>query len=335
MSLSFAIVGCGKIANRHAEQIAKLGKLVAVCDNDFDKALQLGNQFSARPYNNFENLLKNEKQLDVVSICTPNGLHAAQSILSLKAGLHVICEKPMSLSVKDGNKMIATAETAQRKLFVVKSARYNPLVIALKNLIQENKLGKIFSFHLNCVWNRPAAYYNNLWRGSLYLDGGTLYTQFSHYIDILLLILGEHKSMVGFRKNLDHQNNIEFEDTGAAAVEMQSGAIGTIHYSVNSFEQNQEISLNIVGEKGTITLGGSYMNKVIYQHPVMINMETLEASNKENEYGFYKGSMSNHDKVYENIVKELTGKKSTTTDGAEALKTVSFIEQFYQHIPIT
>ncbi len=334
MRLSFAIVGCGKIAHRHAEQITKLGKLVAVCDNDFAKAVNIANQFSAKAYENFEDLLHNEPQLDVVSICTPNGLHKEQSILALEKAANVICEKPMSINVEDGLKMIETAKAVGKKLFVVKSARYNPLVIELKKRIEENKLGRIFSFHLNCVWNRPAVYYDNLWRGSLHLDGGTLYTQFSHYIDILLWLFGEHKSMTGFRKNLHHQNSIEFEDTGAIAVEMKSGVIGTIHYSVNSFEQNQEISLNIIAEKGTITLGGSYMNEVIYQHPIIINT-TAQTLNKENEYGFYKGSMSNHDKVYENIIRELNGEESTTTDGAEALKTVAFIEQFYQHIPLT
>ncbi len=335
MSVSFAIIGCGRIAVKHAEEICKLGNLVAVCDIDPTKAAYFAKTYTATAYYNLTDLLANEKNIDVVSICTPNGLHALQTIECLKANKHVLCEKPMSISTADAHNMIAAAEAAHKRLFIVKSARHNPLVIALKKLIDDNVLGKIFSFTVNCVWNRPTAYFSDEWRGTLALDGGTLYTQFSHYIDIVCWLLGKHSNMSGYRKNVNHTNCIEFEDTGVISLQMKNGAIGTIHYSINAFEKNQEISLNIVAEHTTIKLGGTYMNEIVYQHPVLINKDILAEINTENNYGFYKGSVSNHDKIYENVVNALSGKENIITDGNDALATVSFIEEFYNSTPLS
>jgi UDP-N-acetyl-2-amino-2-deoxyglucuronate dehydrogenase len=334
MSLSFAIIGCGRIAKRHAEQIVKVGKLIAVCDIDREKADEMAKEFAAKAYYSIEDLLASSQEIDVVSICTPNGLHAAHSILALKANKHVLCEKPLSIKTSDGLEMIAVAKEVRKKLFVVKSARYNPLITSIKNLIEEGKLGEVLSFNLNCVWNRPELYYSDSWRGTLQLDGGTLYTQFSHYIDILIWLLGEHKNLTGYRKNLFHQAAIEFEDTGTIALEMLNGAIGTIHYSVNAFEKNQEISLNLVAEKGCIKIGGSYMNEIVYQLPSTL-VEEIIITNDSNNYGFYSGSMSNHDKVYENIVKAINGESNITTDGLDAIKSVRFIEEFYAQVKIS
>ncbi len=332
MQNNFAIAGCGRISQRHAEQISSIGNVKAVCDIIPERANILADQFGAVAYYSLEQLLTAEKDIDIISICTPNGLHAAHGIQSLRAGLHVICEKPLCINTADGMKMIKAAEAASKKLFVVKSTRYNPVVEAVKGLLDNGRLGEIYSFQLNCVWNRPEAYYANTWKGTRLLDGGTLYTQFSHYIDVLLWFLGEEKSMTGFRKNAAHGKSIEFEDTGVLAVEMLSGAIGSIHYSVNAIDKNQEVSLTLVAEKGTIKLGGQFMNEIIYQQPILINTEKIKANNPANDYGFYKGSMSNHDLVYKNIMLALSGQKSSVTDGTDALKTVTFIEKFYQQI---
>ena len=335
MELSFAIVGCGRIAKRHAAEIMKVGTLLAVCDTDAENAAELATEYGVRMYLSLEEMLLKETELDVVSICTPNGLHAAQSIKCLKANKHVICEKPMCIHSNDARAMIEASIEANRRLFIVKSARYNPLVIALKNLIDEDRLGNIYSFHLNCSWNRSPNYYLNSWKGSESLDGGTLYTQFSHYIDILFWLVGDHSNITGFRKNLHHLSSIEFEDTGAICLEMHSGAVGTIHYSVNSFDLNHEISLNIIAEKGTIHLGGEYMNKIIYQQPALLDTEITQHVNGPNDYGFYRGSTSNHQQVYENIIKALGGEEHVVTDGVDALKTVVFIEEFYNKIKIS
>lgn len=330
MSVSFAIIGCGRIAKRHAEQILKVGILVAVCDIVEDRANEMAANFGTKAYYNIDDLLASEKEISIVSICTPNGVHAKQTIQCLQSNTNVLCEKPLCINVEDGKRMIAVAEKVGRKLFVVKSARYNPLVIALKRMIEENTLGKILSFNLNCNWNRPSEYFKEDWRGTHALDGGTLYTQFSHYIDILLWLFGEHKNMSGYRKNLFHQTIIEFEDTGAIALEMKNGAIGTIQYSINAFEKNQEISLNIVAEKATIKIGGSYMNEILYQCPKLISDNIIAEINSPNDYTFYKGSVSNHDKIYEDLINALEGKHSNITEGQDALKTVKFIETFYK-----
>jgi UDP-N-acetyl-2-amino-2-deoxyglucuronate dehydrogenase len=335
MSITFAIIGCGRIAKRHAEQIAKVGKLVAVCDVMEEKANEMALLYAAKAYYNIDDLLANEKNINIVSVCSPNGLHATHSISCLKAGMHVLCEKPMSIKLKDAKEMVTASLEANRKLFVVKSARYNPLITALKQLIEEDKLGKLFSFNLNCVWNRPNDYYADSWRGTNEFDGGTLYTQFSHYIDLVIWLFSDYRAMNGIRKNFAHASSIAFEDTGIISLEMKNGSIGTIHYTVNAVEKNQEIALNIVAEKATITLGGAYLNEIIYQVPTMINESVTKDTNGANDYGFYKGSASNHDKVYENVIKALNGEKNDTTDGIEAIKTVQFIEDFYNTIKLT
>jgi UDP-N-acetyl-2-amino-2-deoxyglucuronate dehydrogenase len=330
MEYRFAITGCGRIAGRHAQEIARRGKLVAVCDVVPERADALAAQYGAVAYYDHATLLATQTDLDVVSICTPNGLHTTQCLQALEAGRHVLCEKPLCLRVPDGRAMIAAAEAAGKQLFVVKSSRYNPAVAALKKLLQEGRLGKIYSFQLNCVWNRPAAYYHNNWRGSADLDGGTLFTQFSHYTDVLLWLLGDVASVTGFRSNAAHGGIIDFEDTGAIAIALQSGAIGTLHYTVNAVDHNQAVSLTIATEKATIQLGGAYLNELVYQQPVLIDPATLESGNGANDYGFYKGSMSNHDKVYENLIAALNGQGGDFADGESALKTVAFIEMIYQ-----
>jgi UDP-N-acetyl-2-amino-2-deoxyglucuronate dehydrogenase len=334
MLYQFAITGCGKIAGRHAQQAARLGKLVAVCDIEPGRANELAAQYGARAYYDYNAMLAAEKALDVVSICTPNGLHAAQSIAALQAGVNVLCEKPMCLDTADGIAMIEAAEAAGKKLFVVKSSRYNPVITQLKKILNGGGLGKVYSFQLNCVWNRPPAYYEQSWRGTMALDGGTLYTQFSHYTDVLLWLLGDAREVTGFRTNTAHKDIIEFEDTGAIAVQLESGAIGVIHYSVNALHKNQEVAFTIVAEKGTIKLAGEYMNELVYQEPQLIDTSALEKGGTANDYGFYKGSMSNHDKVYDNLVKALGGVQSTVTDGEGALKTVTFIEKIYQQVKL-
>lgn len=333
-TLRFAIIGCGKIAPRHATEIIKQSELVAVCDIVEEKANSLATQFSAKAYYSIEDLLSTEKNIDVVAICTPNGLHAEHTLLSLKAGANVLCEKPLCIHSNDGLNMIATASALEKKLFVVKSTRYNPALASLKKNIESGALGKLYSFQMNCFWNRPSEYYRNSWKGTLKLDGGSLYTQFSHYIDALLWILGDIENITGFRKNIAHQHIIEFEDTGVVAVEMKNGVTGGINWSVNTFQKNMEVSLTIIAEKGCICIGGQYMNEIKYQ---LTDGVTLEIENKgaANDYGFYKGSMSNHDKVYENLLKALQNHHHPFTHAAEGLKTVEIIERIYNSVSLS
>jgi predicted dehydrogenase len=243
LGLRFAIIGCGKIAPRHAVEIVKYGQLVAVCDIVPQRANELARLYNSVPYHSIDELLKNQNELDVVAVCTPNGLHAEHSVRALNAGSHVLCEKPLCTSSTDALRMIETAGRNNKKLFVVKSTRYNPALVALKKAIEEKRFGSIYSFQLNCFWNRPPAYYADSWKGTLQLDGGTLYTQFSHYIDALLWLLGDVSHIAGFRKNFSHQDVIQFEDAGVVAIELASGVIGGLNWSVNTFQKNMEVYL--------------------------------------------------------------------------------------------
>ena len=327
--IRFALIGCGRIAQRHAEHISKQGKLVAVCDVIREKADSLAQQYKVHAYYSVEELLLAEKEIDVVSICSPNGLHATHSIQSLKAGFHVLCEKPMAISVQDCGEMIKVSEQSNKRLFAIKQNRFNPPVAAVKQVIDEGRLGKIYSVQLSCFWNRDPDYYANSWKGTKSLDGGTLYTQFSHFIDLLYWMIGDIKNVSSYMNNYAHKDIIEFEDTGVAIVEFYNGAIGTINYTVNSYKQNMEGSLTIFAEKGTVKIGGRYLNELEYQNIEGYTIENLPEGNKPNNYGSYQGSMSNHDKVYENLIAVLSNNASISTSAFEALKTVEIIDKIY------
>lgn len=328
--VKFAVVGCGRIAQRHAEHIVNNGQLKAVCDIDFGKALLLAEKYGATPYQYIDDLLAAESDIDVVSVCSPNGLHAEHSIKALNAGFHVLCEKPMAISIYDCGEMIKAAEKNNKRLFAIKQNRFNPPVAAVKEAIDRDALGKIYSIQLSCFWNRNFDYYQNSWKGTTDLDGGTLYTQFSHFVDLLYWMIGDVKSVHAITDNFAHQGIIEFEDTGVVALQFYNGALGTINYTVNSYGKNMEGSLTIFAEKGTVKIGGQYLNELEYQNIEGLVIKDLPAGNAANNYGQYQGSMSNHDKVYENVIDVLQNDSSISTNSFEGLKTVEIIDKIYQ-----
>jgi UDP-N-acetyl-2-amino-2-deoxyglucuronate dehydrogenase len=331
MKKKFAIVGCGRIAQRHAEHIANYGELVAVCDNVEAKADELAEKYNCLPFYSIEDLLKAEIKIDVVAICSPNGLHASHSISALNSGYNVLCEKPLALNTEDCGSMIQAAEKNNKRLFAIKQNRFNPPVSHVKELIDKGVLGDIHSVQLNCFWNRNEDYYKNSWKGTKKLDGGTLFTQFSHFIDLLYWMIGDVSDCRAIFNNYEHQGIIEFEDTGAVILNFKSGAIGTVNYTVNSFGKNMEGSLTIFGSKGTVKIGGQYLNELEYQNIQDYKIENLPEGNKPNSYGNYTGSMSNHDKVYENVINVLEHNNSINTSSFEALKTVEIIEKIYKY----
>ncbi|MBO9571242.1 MAG: Gfo/Idh/MocA family oxidoreductase, partial [Chitinophagaceae bacterium] len=278
MPYRFAIIGCGSIASRHAQHISSHGKLVGVTDIDISKATALAAAYEAKVYKDATGLFKNERP-DVTVICSPNGLHANHAAQALLSGSHVLCEKPLVISSDDGKQLIGTASATGKKLFVVKQNRFNPPVILVKQLIDDGKLGKITGFNINCSWNRPDAYYKNTWRGTVDMDGGTLYTQFSHFIDILYWFIGDIKEATGWRANFMHQDTIQFEDTGVVSLVMNSGAIGTINYTINAVGGNMEGSFTVFGEKGTIKIGGQYLNTIDYFSVENENMPDITSGN--------------------------------------------------------
>ncbi len=329
--IRFAIIGCGKIAQRHAEHISNLGQLVAVCDIKKDRAIALADKYSCNFYDNIDALLYHETECEVVSVCTPNGLHADHTIKALTAQKHVICEKPMAISSEDCKKMIREARRTSKNLFIVKQNRFNPPIIALKRVIDEGKLGEIINIQLNCFWNRNEQYYlNSDWKGKKNLDGGTLFTQFSHFIDLIYWLNGEVKDVHAITKNILHNGLIEIEDTGVIALEFENGALGTINYTVNSYGKNMEGSITVFGQKGAVKVGGQYLNMLEYQFIEGYNITDVFESRPANDYGFYQGSMSNHDKVYENVIDVLLNNGKIATSGEEGLKTVEIIEKIYK-----
>jgi predicted dehydrogenase len=235
----------------------------------------------------------------------------------------------MALSTADCGMMINAAEKANKRLFIIKQNRFNPPVAAVKDLIEEGRLGKIYSVQLNCFWNRNNDYYENSWKGTKKLDGGTLFTQFSHFIDLLYWLIGDVKDVKTFLQNYAHEGIIEFEDSGVIAVEFENGAMGTINYNVNSYGKNMEGSLTIFAEKGTVKIGGQYLNELEYQNIEGYEIKDLPEGNKPNNYGNYVGSMSNHDKVYQNVIDVLNNGTSIATNFFEGLKTVEIIEKIY------
>lgn len=333
--INFAIIGCGRIAERHAKHIVHFGNLVAVCDNVEAKAKILAENYGVNYYTDISLLLSSETAIDVVAICTPNGLHATHAILVLQAGYHALVEKPMAIKVSDCEAMIAAAKQADKHLFAIKQNRYNPPVVAVKQAIDNDKLGKIYSIQLSCFWNRSADYYQNSWKGTMALDGGTLFTQFSHFIDLLYWMIGDVKQVQVITKNLAHKGIIDFEDTGVIALEFDNGAIGTINYTVNSYLKNMEGSLTIFAEKGTVKIGGQYLNELEYQNIQDFVIDNLPKGNTANNYGAYQGSMSNHDKVYENVVDVLQNGAPMYTTAFDAMKTVEIIDKIYKAATFT
>jgi predicted dehydrogenase len=325
----FAIIGCGRISKRHAENIQKVGRLKAICDIIPERADQLAREFDCTAYYNIDDLLKAEAEVDIVSVCTPNGYHAEHSIKSLQAGKHVLCEKPMCLTSAAAWQMVETAHFFRRKLFVVKQNRYNEPVAFVKKALNDNKLGRILSFQINCFWNRPQEYYTGDWKGTTILDGGILYTQFSHFIDLLYWFLGDTEKINGFRQKNGIRTNIEVEDSGVAILKMKNGALGTLHFTINSFNKNMEGSFTLFGEKGTIKIGGQYLNELEWYEIAEGEKPVLKQKTPPNEYGFYQGSMSNHDKVYLDLVHSLHG-NGNLLEAKDAAKTIEIIEKIYK-----
>jgi len=329
----FAIIGCGRIAQRHAEQIARTGRLRAVCDILPERAAAMAAIYDATPYSSIDALLAQEKEVGIISVCTPNGWHAEHVIKSLQAGRHVLCEKPLCLTSAAAWQIIETEKYTGRRLFVVKSNRYNPVLQQLQSLLRSGQLGKVYSFHLSCLWNRPPAYYGD-WHGTLFPDGGTLYTQFSHYIDAMISLFGMVREVKGYATNAAHEGAIEFEDTGVAALQMENGSLGSFHWSVNAFRANHEIALTVLASKGTVRISGPYLNEVQY-YAAEAPSPFTSGGNGSNDYGSYSGSMSNHRQVYDHLLRALDGADESFANAFDGLHTVTTIEKIYKAVSPT
>ncbi|QQS28489.1 MAG: Gfo/Idh/MocA family oxidoreductase [Sphingobacteriales bacterium] len=331
--VNFAIIGIGNIGTRHAKHIYQNPKsnLIAVCD------ISRKNEEIIRSYypninffNNYKELLQLQN-IDVVNICTPNYLHSQMTIDALQANMNVLCEKPMAISSIECDKMILTSKEVNKKLFVVKQNRYNPPVVAVKNLIDSGKLGKVLQISVCCFWNRNDDYYlQSDWRGKKLKDGGCLFTQCSHFIDILLYLAGNINCIKGIIQNATHQSLTEFEDSGAFLLQSETGTIISFQFSTSAYRHNMEGSITLLCENGTVKIGGQYLNTIDYQCIEGYEISNLPKGNSENDYGTYKGSMSNHDKVIQNVIDTLSGKATIATSGEEGKAVIKIIEEMYK-----
>lgn len=330
--VKFAIVGCGHIGKRHAEMISRNpeAELVAMCDTRNESELNI-EIYGVPFFSSIEALLESDLDFDVVSICSPNGLHAEQSLLALDYKKHVLCEKPMGLSKASCEKVIFKSLQVSRHVFGVMQNRYSPPSVWLKEMIESERLGNTFMVQINCYWNRDARYYQKAgWKGTQDLDGGTLFTQFSHFIDIMYWLFGDIKDIQGKFADFNHQDTTDFEDSGMVSFRFVNGGMGTINYSTAVWDKNLESSMTIIGSKGSVKVGGQYMNEVEYCHVDQYEMPELDASSPANDYGAYKGSAANHHFIIANVVDTLKSRTSATTNALEGLKVVEIIERIYE-----
>lgn len=328
-SIRFLIVGFGNIGHRHALQIEQNPDttLVAVCDIDpaVEQKLLPGILF----FTDLQQMLDNT-QADVLCVCTPNYLHEPHTIAGLNAGLHTVVEKPMAISTTECDNMIATGKKTGKTIFAVKQNRYNPPVQEVKKLIESGEMGSIYMIQVNCFWNRGDAYYiNSDWRGKKDKDGGCLFTQFSHFVDILYYLNGPVTSAYGQIHNFAHKHNTEVEDTGSFVLKAENGAVISFNFTTCAYERNMEGSITIFAEKGTVKIGGQYLNTIEYQKLATTTLPIINITAKENDYGLYQGSMSNHDKVIQNVVDVLLHHKSVMTSAEEGRSVVGIIEMMY------
>ena len=333
MKIKFAVIGCGHIGKKHSQMIYEnpCAKLVALVDLKPKSELGI-DEFNVPFFNSLEDFLNSEIEVDVINIATPNGFHANQAILSLNNKKHVVIEKPMALNTLDAKKIIEASKKNNKKVFCVMQNRYSPPSKWLKNLVESKKLGKIYIVKVDCFWNRDERYYTpNSWHGDLKLDGGTLFTQFSHFIDLIYWIFGDFKNISARFNNFNHQNLTHFEDSGNVFFEFFNGGFGTLNYSTSVFNKNFESSITIIAENGSIKVGGQYMDKVEYCHVNDYKMPKLKPTNPGNDYGYYKGSAQNHNFLIQNVIDVFLKNKSITVDMMEGCKVVEIIEKIYSN----
>src|SRR5690606_37001400 len=246
---------------------------------------------------------------------------------------HVVVEKPVTLHREHTAHLITVAKERDRRLFLVMQNRYSPPAVWLKGMISGGQLGKLYMIQLNCYWNRDERYYApGSWRGTKELDGGTLYTQFSHFIDIMYWLFGDVKHIDSWFADFNHSRLTEFEDSGMIRLEFENGAMGCLNFSTSVWNRNLESSLTVIAENGSVKIGGQYMDKVEVCQIKEYQMPELAPTNPGNDYGLYQGSAANHHFIIENVVDVLNARAAITTNALEGLKVVDIIERMYSKI---
>lgn len=327
---TFAVCGFGHIGKRHAQMVDRheFGELSAIIDNDPNKLEDAKIIYpKIQTYLKLEDFINNQKS-DVGIIATPNYLHTSQAEIFLKNNHHVVVEKPMGIDSESTNALANNYNS--NYIFCVMQNRYSPPAKWMKNIVDKGVLGDIYMVQINCFWNRDERYYTpQTWRGSKEYDGGVLYTQFSHFIDMMYWLFGDIKSIQTKLYNNNHIGITEFADSGFSSFEFVKGGSGTLNFSTSVYDKNFESSVTIIAENATIKIGGQYMDEVTYCHIKNYQLPELEKTQEANDYGHYKGSANNHDKVIDNVVNTLNGLEKPHTSATEGAKVVEIIERIY------
>lgn len=326
--IRFALVGCGRIAKNHfgaLAQHADRAELVAVCDKLPERAAAAAAQTGARAFTSLEAMLA-EVDADIVVLTTPSGLHPQQAIRAARAGRHVLSEKPMATKWDEGMAMVRECRDAGVKLFVVKQNRLNATMQLLKKAIDDKRFGRIHMVTVNVFWTRPQSYYDEApWRGRWDMDGGAFMNQASHYIDLLDWLIGPVESVMAYTGTL--ARDIEVEDSGVAAIRWRSGAMGTLNVTMLTYPQNLEGSITILGEKGTVRVGGVAVNEI--QHWEFADQRPEDATIRQASYATTSVYGFGHPLYYDNVIQTLRGEAEPETDGREGLKSLELLIGLY------
>ncbi len=326
--LRFAIVGCGRISDRHTDAIAahkERAELVAVCDTDAAALHKATTALQVPGYASLEQLLA-DSNADIVTLCTPSGLHPQQAVQVARAGRHVVTEKPMATRLVDGKKMVAACDEEGVHLFVVKQNRLNPTLQLLKRAIQKRRFGRIYMVNVNVFWTRPQEYYDSArWRGTWEFDGGAFMNQASHYVDLLDWLIGPIESVHAYTSTLER--NIEVEDTGVANIKWRSGAMGSINVTMLTYPKNLEGSITILGEKGTVQVGGVAVNEI--KHWEFADQDEDDVRVKDSNYQTSSVYGVGHPLYYDNVIRVLRGEAQAETDGREGLRSLETLIAMY------
>jgi len=326
--IRLALVGCGRISANHfeaAERHSERVELIDVCDENAQALKQAVNRTKAGGHSSVVEMLKTSDS-DLVILATPSGHHTEQAILVAKSGKHVMTEKPMATRWRDGVRMLKACDDAKVRLFVVKQNRHNQTIQLLKKAIEKGRFGKIYSVAVNVFWTRPQEYYDSAkWRGTWEFDGGALMNQASHYIDLLDWLVGPVESVMTYTSTL--ARDIEVEDSGVVALRWRSGALGTVNVSMLTYPKNMEGSITILGEKGTVRIGGVAVNEIqtwVFSEPQAEDAEIAKTNYQTTSvYGF------GHSLYYDNVIKTLHGETEPETDGREGLKSLELLIAMY------
>ena len=327
--IRFGLVGCGRIAANHIGAIqahSERAELVAVCDVSAERMAAAASSTGAAAYDSIEGLLAHEPGVDAVILATPSGLHAGQAVACARAGRHVITEKPMATRWQDGKTMVSACDMAGVHLFVVKQNRRNPTLQLVKRAMQKHRFGKVYMVNVNVFWSRPQSYYDSAaWRGTWEFDGGAFMNQASHYVDLLDWLIGPVESVQAYTATL--ARNIQVEDTGVLSIRWRTGALGSMSVTMLTYPKNLEGSITILGEKGTVRLGGVAVNKI--EHWEFEDADPDDALVEQASYDTTSVYGFGHPLYYDNVISALRGEAEPDTDGREGLHSLELLIATY------